>query len=326
MEERYFFAIRNFVEMIFNDNHNDGIALDSDKAAKEFQSFLQRCYADDEEFCTLLICAGFIPDLYEADSSEETLFSKLVEVLVCEWAKRLGFYSAYVKEKGSYEDCIIIMNDKVVVCDAKSFRLGRSQKAPNVKDFLKLEDIRKWLSRHQNGLGGLVVYPDTHEWITASDAYQYCSTKNAPTLMLPFKYLALLLAFKKRYNTKNIDKLWDYDRIFPSALTKKRGASNKVAYWNAINKEIKTLLSITDEEFDNYIAYADKQIENCVVANLSYLEVCKSSIVDKIKEEILKINEAELRRRFIEYKIESETNTITEYIVRIHNFRLKNNG
>ena len=326
MEERYFFAIRDFVEMIFNDNHNDGMALDSDKAARDFQRFLQICYADDEDFCLLLICAGFIPDLYEADSSEETLYSKLVEVLVCEWARRIGFYSVYVKEKGSYEDGRIIINNKVVVCDAKSFRLGRSQKAPNVKDFLKLEDIRKWLSRHQNGLGGLVVYPDTHEWTSSSDAYQYCSTKNAPTLMLPFKYLALLLAFKKRYNTNTLEALWDYNRMFPSALTKKRGVSNKIEYWNVINKKIKTLLGITDEEFNRYIAYADKHIENCVIANLKYLEAYKSNIIETIKEEISKIDEDELRKMFIEYKIESETNVLSGYIVRIYDFRLKNNG
>ncbi len=39
-------------------------------------------------------------------------------------------------------------NNRVIVCDAKSFRLGRSQKAPNVKVDLKLADIQKWLSNY----------------------------------------------------------------------------------------------------------------------------------------------------------------------------------
>ena len=40
------------------------------------------------------------------------------------------------------------LNDKnIIVSDTKSFRLSRSQSAPNVKDTIKLADYEKWLGR-----------------------------------------------------------------------------------------------------------------------------------------------------------------------------------
>lgn len=128
---KYFFALEKFVEL--------GDKEDSEKIASAFKKHLSSHY-DDEKFCKLLSCAGFIPDFYPNDSSEETLFSKLTKVLVAEWADRMGFESNIVKTKSGYEDINFSIGEKTVVCDAKSFRLGRSQQAPNVKDFLKPPD------------------------------------------------------------------------------------------------------------------------------------------------------------------------------------------
>ncbi|MBR4508586.1 MAG: HindIII family type II restriction endonuclease, partial [Elusimicrobiaceae bacterium] len=190
-----YYYIKNFVDK--NNNKN------TDMVASEFEATIKNL--PDEDIIYLLLFSGFIPDLYLADSSDETLYSKLVEVLVCVWAQKLNFESKYVKQKASYEDVYLEKNNKVIVCDAKSFRLGRSQKAPNVKDFIKLEDIRKWLNRYgTKKLGGLVTYPDTHEWTADSDTYQYCSTKEIPTVMLPYKYMALILFFKEKLKYNDI--------------------------------------------------------------------------------------------------------------------------
>ena len=210
MENHYFFLLQNIVDESFKTNS----IINHDIISTNFQSMLEKNFTDDQ-FAELLIYSGYIPDSYEKDSSQETLFSKLIEVLVCEWAKRMGFSSRFIKQKASYEDVNIVIDNKVIVCDAKSFRLGRSQKAPNVKDFLKLEDIRKWMARYPNKLGGLVTYPCTHDWSSGSDAYQYCSDKSAPTVMLPYKYLSYLLKTKSNYSTTELSELWDYSRIFP---------------------------------------------------------------------------------------------------------------
>ena len=48
--------------------------------------------------------------------------------------------------------------------------------------------------------------------------------------MLPYKYLAFLLKYKNRYNSTDLRNLWDYDRLFPNALTKSIPNGNKTSY------------------------------------------------------------------------------------------------
>ncbi len=318
MEKHYFFLLQEVVDSAFKKFSN----IDHDLISANFQSKLRKEFSDDQ-LADLLIYSGYIPDLYDNDSSQETLFSKLVEVLVCEWAYRMGFSSHFIKQKASYEDVKITINSKVLVCDAKSFRLGRSQKAPNVKDFLKLEDIRKWLARYDNKLGGLVTYPCTHEWRSSSDAYQYCSDKSAPTVMLPYKYLSFLLKYKNNFNTTDLANLWDYNRIFPTILPKKMQGGNRNAYWLKIDAEILRITKTTPQELRKYISEADKLIHECILANLTILEKNKYDISFSIKDSInAETDINKLKREIIEYKTISETSTLTALISRIKNFRL----
>lgn len=318
MEKHYFFLIQDVVDDAFKKYPT----INHDLISTNFQTMLQKNFSDDQ-FADILIYSGYIPDLYENDSSQETLFSKLVEVLVCEWARRMGFDSRYIKQKASYEDVNITIDGKILVCDAKSFRLGRSQKAPNVKDFLKLEDIRKWLARYQNKLGGFVTYPCTHEWSSSSDAYQYCSDKSAPTVMLPYKYLSYLLKNKSKYKTTDLATLWDYNRIFPKALLKNMHGGNRTAYWAKIDAEIVRITNTTPQELRTYISDANTLIKECILANLAILEQNRSSIIAHINTSVnAETDINKLKKEIIEYKTATETGTLTDLINRIKNFRL----
>lgn len=314
-----FFLIQNIV----NKSYTKGDNVDHLLVSNKFMAFLKN-EINDEDFVDLLIYTGFIPDLYPSDSSQETLYSKLIEVLVCEWAQRIGLKSKFVKQKSSYEDVTISLDDYVIVCDAKSFRLGRSQKAPNVKDFLKLEDIRKWLSRYNKKLGGLVTYPCRHEWSSSSDAYQYCTTKDVPTLMLPYKYLAYLLKYKDRYTVSELKQLWNYNELFPTVLTKATPNGNKRGYWKVINREIKKITKTSQAEFDNFFSYAEKRITECVQANLEILLNKKNTIIGNIISEVnSKDDITELKTEIIKYKIASETDYLNSLITRINDFRIE---
>lgn len=323
MNEKYFFEMMNITDaqMAKYKDRN----LDHEKIANEFMRYLHQEYTD-EDLCMLLVCAGFIPDLYDSDSSEETLFSKLMEVLVAEWANRMGYKAQFLKEKSSYEDVMFLIAGKVVVCDAKSFRLGRSQAAPNVKDFLKLEDIRKWLSRYDNNnrLGGMVTYPDTHEWARGSDAYLYCSTKDCPTVMLPYIYLALLLHFKNRFDTDDLAELWDYDRLFPKTLPKKSEEGNRKLYWNVVDNELIRITGITSDIFYSYIENCKLIQLECVQYNYDHIRNEKEKIINKIRYDEKNMSESEVREAYAEYKISNETKKLDDYMKRIKDFRLKN--
>lgn len=311
------FYIKRFVDQKYLSSGD----IDHEAVSKEFLSELSNEF-DDARFEKLLIISGFIPDLYGNDSSEETLYSKLVEALVCEWANRIGANGRLIKQKASYEDIQITIGSRIIVSDAKSFRLGRSQQAPNAKDFLKLEDIRKWMSRYPNALGGLVTYPCKHEWTEGSDVYQYCSTKDAPTVMLPYKYLAFLLHYKKHYNVQELLQLWDYNTMFPEKLVKNMPGGNKSAYWRVMNATIMNITKVNVEEFAHYMCVADSYIDVCVEQNLSILSKLRRQKIKQIQEEVNAIDDvALLKREIIEYKVKAETDLLNKLIERITKFR-----
>ena len=146
-----------------------------------------------EDFIFLLIHTGYIPESYEHDSSQETLYSKLVECVVCEWARRIGFTESFLQtQKSSKEDVTIKHGERVIVSDAKSFRLGRSQAAPNVKDTIKKSDFEKWLMSYDadNRVGGLITFPSMHTWSKGTDVFLYTSDRETPILILYYEHLA----------------------------------------------------------------------------------------------------------------------------------------
>lgn len=320
--EEYFFKLMNVTDEYITDCRKEKSSLNHEQVASNFIEKLKNEYSD-QELCKLITCAGFIPDLYESDSSEETLYTKLLEVLVAEWGNRMGYNAHYVKEKSSYEDVNMIIGGKIVVCDAKSFRLGRSQMAPNVKDFLKLEDVRKWLNRYEEKLGGLITYPDTHEWTKGSDAYLYCSTKDCPTVMLPYIYLSLLLNFKDHFDTSTLAELWQYERLFPKPLPKKSKTGNRKLYWDVIDKELIRIMGITDSEFTSYLKKCKSLQSKCIKKNYDLIKEYKSNIVKEIKLEAKTMTEQEVRENFAKYKINTMTKNLDNFMERIENFRMK---
>lgn len=313
----YSFYTKNFVDAAFASKNS----IDHEEISYNYMTSLQKDFSN-KEFEELLIVSGFIPDLYPNDSSQETLYSKLIEALVCEWANRMGFHGQLIKQKASYEDVNIEIGNKVVVCDAKSFRLGRSQQAPNAKDFLKLEDIRKWMDRYPNAAGGLVTYPCKHEWSNSSDIYQYCSTKEAPTVMLPYKYLAFLLHYRENISSASMLELWNYNMLFPKKLEKKIAGGNKVAYWNTINNTIANIAQVDLATLNNYMQHADNLIKQCVTKHKNYVITAKENMINEIQTEITKIHDVnKLKEMLFSYRVTSETQVYDITLERITKFR-----
>lgn len=141
--------------------------------------------------------------------------------------------------------------------------------------------------------------------------------------MLPYKYLAFLLKYKNRYNSTDLRNLWDYDRLFPNALTKSIPNGNKTSYWNIINKEIKAITHVSQDEFEQFFDYAEKLITQCIQANLEVLAHRKDEIINNISAEVSSINDINtLKKEIIQYRISSETDYLNSLISRIINFRI----
>jgi len=294
--------------------------IDSESISNDFLLQLQKL--DDNDFLHLLINSGFIPDFYNHDSSEETLFTKLVECTLAEWGRRMGFHSEILKEKSSKEDVKITIDNKIIVADAKSFRLGRSQQAPNAKDFLKLEDIRKWKREYDNAIGGLVTYPSRHEWKYSSDIYTYCSDKSMPTVMLPYTYLAYFIKYKNNFDIYTLLDLWNYEKLFENSLPKRMKGGNKLAYWKVINEEILYITKTTPEQLDEFINKADEIIDNNIKDTFEILEKEIQFKVREITHIIEETDDSVIRDKYTEFRIKAETDEYKRILSNIKKFRM----
>ncbi|MCU0446451.1 MAG: HindIII family type II restriction endonuclease [Microscillaceae bacterium] len=205
-------ASYDYLENYISDTVNDWTtAPDTERIALDFAQKIGSL--DKNDFAFLLCHAGYIPEFYEHDSSQETLYSKLIEILVCEWAKRVGFKdSSTQKQKASKEDITIQIDNTIIVCDAKSFRLGRSQAAPNVKDTIKKADYEKWQNSYLaepnesygvfDTIGGLITFPSLHNWKGSSDAYLYATDKHKPIVIIFYEHLAFY--YLQGYQQQNL--------------------------------------------------------------------------------------------------------------------------
>jgi endonuclease len=296
-----------------------GETFNTEAIVKEFEANLSQ--KSDEELIEALIICGYIPDLYEPDSSKETLFTKLCEVIEVIWARRMGYQAKAITQKSGYEDVEIIIDNKVIVSDTKSFRLSRSQAAPNVKDFVKPGDYNNWLKRKpiQARLGGLVVYPQLHEWAKLSNAHIYCSDASNPIVMLPFHYLAYLLKAKNNlhYDPNKLIALWDFQSIFKKEFT------NRIEYWKIINQQI---ISITGDNLANlkcFLQEAEEKMHEFVLSQQQIIIEQINSKRELITKELSEISDSSIREEFLKYKNSKETENLSVLLERISKFRIK---
>ena len=294
---------------------------ETEKIAADFGALIAKF--SKEDFAFLLCHSGYIPEFYEHDSSQETLYSKLIEVLVCEWAKRAGFKDSYIqKQKASKEDVTIQVGNTVIVCDAKSYRLGRSQAAPNVKDTIKKADYEKWQSwwlasepdvtyGKFNPIGGLITFPSLHRWKGTSDAYLYSTDKTKPIVIIFYEHLAYFLI--RKYDYKSIiDLMNSYPKLFPDA------SKNQHTYFETI---LKFLFGGTWDDYFEYIKLfseiAKEKVSNTTERILKRLDESK----ERIKKEIESIDVEKLRDHLIESRLENESGQLLKQLENIRKFR-----
>lgn len=220
----------------------------------------------------------------------------------------------------------MILGNKVIVCDSKIFRLGRSQKAPNVKDFLKLASVVTWINNlkrkyaeesiDRDVIGGLVTYSSFHEWEKDSEVYQECSNQNTSVLMLPYEILGLLLKMKDKFFLNDLLVLWDYNKIGMGE------SSSKEAYWETVDSFVCELLGIDEINYRECICkYRDK----IVFARDKYKELVLDDIKEKknqIKKRIDYFKDIEeLKESVIRELDEHENAKNRDYLDRIDKFR-----
>lgn len=309
----------DFLENFILINHPDfRIVPNTESLVESFLVQLKKL--DDLEFAFLLVHSGFIPEQYPADSSPETLYSKLVEALVLEFAVRIGYTNSYLPtQKASMEDVTFIdKQNTVIVCDSKSFRLGRSQGAPNVKDVLKHADIQKWMDNHsdKNAIGGLVTMPSQHDWEKGSDFYSYTSDKDLPTLCLYYEHLAFLLL--NAYTSEELNLLLkNYAQVFPAKLKDKK--NNRHRYYSALESN---LFKDNEDKWSTFNTIAQKIIQEKVFHCVNMLEKRIENTRLEITAEIEKVSDIQtLKKMAIDAQFKHATEDLKKQENRIYKFR-----
>jgi hypothetical protein len=269
---------------------------------------------NNNELSFLLCHSGYIPEFYSHDSSEETLYSKLVEALVCEWSIRIGFKESTLQtQKSSKEDITIKTDNSTIVCDSKSFRLGRSQGSPNVKDTIKKDDYRKWLENYHEDhrIGGMITFPSLHNWQKGSDVFSYCSDKNNPILFLFYEHLSFTLLFGISHKNY-LDVISQYDKVFPNTVRKSSEYFQSLIT-NLFRDKTKDFI-----EFNNLINEVIIESVQVTIKRISErLDIIKSSVT----EEVNSIPEDEIRPFLIESRYHNSSYQLQKNLINIRKFR-----
>jgi hypothetical protein len=293
---------------------SDG-SVETDRTVARLQGQLREL--SKERLGFLLVHSGFIPDHYGADSSQETLYTKLTEAVACEWGRRLGMRAELQKEKSSKEDVTFWHLGKAVVSDTKSFRLGRSQAAPNVKDAIKQGDYKKWLSAYpsEQRLGGLITFPSQHDWKQSSDAYLYVSAPDDRIMLLFYEHMAYLVLHAEDVQARGgvFSLLERYSNLFRTP------SKNRGDYWSAILPEVSRLAAADD--LLNFTELVEPIIAEAVIWAEARIEDRINRLQKDAEAHVAGLAEDVLRERLVHSIMDSQALHLRRYLENIRRFR-----
>jgi hypothetical protein len=311
----------DFIETYISTNVQTWVnSPDTDSLAAAFAQEIVDLSQSD--FAFLLSHSGYIPEFYEHDSKQETLYSKLLEVLVCEWAKRVGFIDSFIqKQKASKEDVTILLGNNVIVCDAKSYRLGRSQAAPNVKDTLKKADYENWQDfwrtkqregQPYNTLGGLVTFPSMHRWKGSSDAYKHSTDKDKPIAIIFYEHLAFYLLSGFPADLL-IDLFASYPEIFPEKSPSQHTYFQKILVFlfGGVSEEFFEFIKLFAEISAEKVAHTTERIES---------QLANSRLL--IERQVEALNDVPaLKIQLINALVKNQSGQLQKNLINIRKFR-----
>ena len=221
--------------------------------------------------------SGDIPEQYSHDSSEEKLYSKYTDALLCETYKFLGFKSNVLTERADAADVDAFASEYSFVADAKTFRLSRTAK--NQKDF-KVQAMDGW---KRGKPFAMVVCPIYQLPTRSSQIYEQASTRNV--CIFTYSHLSVLVAYKQFAGEMAVDSL--LLKIFNSVKSL-MPSKDAQSYWNAVNNTMLNFDSKIDEFWRTEKIAARESIIIAKEQALTYLQNEQDKIMKMSHEEALK--------------------------------------
>jgi hypothetical protein len=286
----------------------DDPTLDFDQKADQISAWTLQL--TDEDLRTLLAQAGFIPEVYEHDSSEEKVYAKAMDVLVAAALERTGYDATVSAERSNAADVTAIFSRGAaheIVLDAKAFRLSRT--ALNPKDY-KIEALNTW---RKGADFACLVAPLAGFPLGSSRLFREAVRFNVT--LLTFSHLAFLLEHKPPAGTDgDEDPLWPVWTVAqalgedaePSA--EEYWAELDRAFCSAIEVELITWTERRQDYFDELLRVADQQIDFFQDALTQMEKMPREQLLDLAKKALKidgKIKAIEVKKRMARRLLES---------------------
>lgn len=168
---------------------------------------------------------GSVPEAYGHDSSEEKLYSKYTDAIVCESLRFIGLKSTLISARADAADVQARGSNYSLVADAKAFRLSRTAK--NQKDF-KIQAMDGWRGELDFSV---VICPIYQVPGRTSQIYQQAIAHNV--CILSFSHLAALTRLSMTAEPQRAEYgLGEVLRVIPTLSPSK----SAVDYWMAVNR------------------------------------------------------------------------------------------
>src|SRR3989339_2121794 len=187
-----------------------------------------------------LIQIGIMPEVFEHDSSEEKLWSKVSDIILAKSLWFLGLKSEVLRTRGNSADVYSKAKNYTLVSDAKCFRLSRTAK--NQKDF-KVKALDDW---RRKDTYALLVSPLSQYPADKSQIYPQAFSQNVTLL----SYVHLQFMIEKGV-TSDLEKLWKLPEYIAQNYKiddQKRGRT----YWHAADAVVCRVTNQTIEELTKY--------------------------------------------------------------------------
>lgn len=225
----------------------------------------------------LRLC-GDIPEWYGHDTSEEKLYSKYTDILLCEAYKLLGMNSIVLTERGDAADVEAFAKNYSFVADAKAFRLSRTAK--NQKDF-KIEALNRWKYGKPYAM---VVCPIYQLPVKQSQIYHSATTREV--CIFTYSHLSILILFAQNESVYFAQEL--LHEIF-KAISSTNPTKSSIEYWSIINRTMLDFSPVLNKLWKEEKIVAEHSVRLAKEAALNFLarereRICRLDHNEAIQE------------------------------------------
>ncbi len=235
----------------------------------------------------LRLC-GDIPEWYGHDTSEEKLYSKYTDILLCEAYKLLDMKSIVLTERGDAADVEAFADTYSFVADAKAFRLSRTAK--NQKDF-KIEALNRWKYGKPYAMVVCPIYQ-----LPAKQSQIYHSAITREVCIFTYSHLSILILFAQSTSTNLAQEL--LYKIFENIKTINPTKSS-IEYWFSLNKTMLDFSPVLKKLWKEEKIVTENSVMIAKQAALNFLarereRICRMDHNEAIRE-ILKLTKIQNR-------------------------------